>query len=137
MNFDQALRKFKELNEELRHKPKSRVDMIRPRLRIQSMGKYTYIQGVHTLATHTGRPQSYVKEYMVSLLGCTMEDQGSKVRVKGNIPVRSVKHFQNSYYNQLILCSQCRSPQTALDGVQKKCGNCGFSELDPWIKKHK
>lgn len=133
--FYKALLEFKELNP-LLNKTLSRVDSIRPRLSVETIGKHTYLNGHSSLARYTFRSEEYVKEFLIYTTSCVLEETlANRLKLKGNVSVKKIKNFENRYYNELILCNKCKSPETKLVDKDKTCGNCGFKEQDPFTKK--
>lgn len=139
--FDQRLMEFRKLCPRVKEAVSSRAEQVIPRIRLKNSGRYSYVEGISALAKRTRRSEAYLVKLFKIITGAIVEaESGDQVRIRGNLPERTLKMFYNRYLEN-VLCGDCKSPETTMandsdapeGNYERACKNCGKVTKDKYL----
>ena len=104
----------------------TRGQLVLPKLSYSIQGKWTYVTNYQALCRHIGRSIKFLGRFFASKLGASYEINELEFKLRGSNKTTTYKHIQNLLYEEEVLCSFCKSPDTTREDESNTitCSSC-------------
>lgn len=102
----------------------SRAELVVPKLNYQTNGKLTEVFNYSALSKFTNRSLQAIGYFFASRLGVSYEISSERFIFKGDIKHERLRQIENKFYNEQVLCPNCKNPETLRVGDCVKCLGC-------------